>query len=370
MEADPFAPRRALPPPVREALAAVRNLAGRWGLIVALAALPVYYAIHDLTSGYPGYAHGHTTAIHDLSYVGGSLVSGLSNGAIWALIAIGYTLVYGIIELINFAHGDVFMIGSLTGASFWASIGLGLTTGPLGLIFGLLLTLIVSMLVSGSLNVLIERVGYRPLRRAPRLAPLITAIGFSFILQNVGLLWKGGAPTGLSDLIRENEPVLHISGVVIRRADVLALGVTVPLVFLLVWFVGRTRMGRAMRATAQDPEAARLMGINVDNTISLTFMLGGMLAGAAGLIYALYETTIWYFQGFEAGLIAFTAAVLGGIGNIRGAMLGGLIIGILQQFSDARIGPQWTPAIVFGYLIVILVLRPQGLLGEETREAG
>jgi len=141
-------------------------------------------------------------------------------------------------------------------------------------------------------------------------------------------------------------------------------------VFLLVWFVGRTRMGRAMRATAQDPEAARLMGINVDNTISLTFMLGGMLAGAAGLIYALYETTIWYFQGFEAGLIAFTAAVLGGIGNIRGAMLGGLIIGILQQFSDARIGPQWTPAIVFGYLIVILVLRPQGLLGEETREAG
>jgi branched-chain amino acid transport system permease protein len=347
-----------------------RRFVGRWGLIAALAALPVYYGIHDLVSGYPGFVHGNTTAIRDLTYLGSNLVQGISNGAIWALIAIGYTLVYGIIELINFAHGDVFMIGSLTGASVLAAIGLGLATGPLGLVFGLLLTLIISMLVCGSLNVLIERVGYRPLRSAPRLAPLITAVGFSFILQNVGLLWKGGAPTGISDLIRQNDKVVQISGVVIRRADVLAVGVTIPLVMLLVWFVNRTRMGRAMRATAQDPEAARLMGINVDSTISLTFLLGGMLAGAAGLVYALYETTIWYFQGFEAGLIAFTAAVMGGIGNIRGAMLGGLIIGVLQQLSDARIGPQWTPAIVFGYLIMILVLRPQGLLGEETREAG
>jgi branched-chain amino acid transport system permease protein len=348
----------------------MRRAVGRWGLIVALAALPAVYAVHDLVSGYSVFLHGHTLAAHDLTYLGNSLVQGVSNGAIWALIAIGYTLVYGIIELINFAHGDVFMIGSLTGAGFWASIGLGLTTGPLGLVLGLLLTLIVSMITCGSLNVLIERVGYRPLRNAPKLAPLITAVGFSFILENVGLLWQGGLPTGVSDLIHQNDTVVQISGLVIRRADVLAVGVTVPLVILLTWFVARTRLGKAMRATAQDPEAARLMGINVDTTISLTFLLGGMLAGAAGLVYALYETTIWYFQGFEAGLIAFTAAVMGGIGNIRGAVIGGLIIGFIQQLSDARIGTQWTPAIVFGYLVMILVLRPRGLLGEETREAG
>ncbi|MGI8902111.1 MAG: branched-chain amino acid ABC transporter permease [Solirubrobacteraceae bacterium] len=351
-------------------LNALRRFTGRWGLVLALAAMPAYYGVHDLVSGYSGYAHGHGTTTHDLTYLGNNLVQGVSNGAIWALIAIGYTLVYGIIELINFAHGDVFMIGSFTGAGFWASIGLALSTGPLGLVVGLLLTLIVAMLACGGLNVLIERVAYRPLRNAPKLAPLITAVGFSFILQNVGLLWLGGSPAGVSDLIHQSQTVVQISGVVIRRADVFAVGVTVPLVALLGWFIARTRLGKAMRATAQDPEAARLMGINVNTTISLTFLLGGMLAGAAGLVYALYETTIWYFQGFEAGLIAFTAAVMGGIGNLRGAVLGGLIIGCIQQIADARIGPQWTPAIVFAYLVVIMVLRPRGLLGEQTREAG
>jgi branched-chain amino acid transport system permease protein len=245
-----------------------------------------------------------------------------------------------------------------------------LTTGPLGLILGLLLTLVVSMAVCGSLNVLIERVAYRPLRNAPKLAPLITAVGFSFILQNVGLLWLGGSPAGVSDLIHQNSTVISVGGMTVRRADVLAVGVTIPLVIFLAAFITRTRLGRAMRATAQDPEAARLMGINVDTTISLTFLIGGMLAGAAGLIFALYETTVWFFQGFEAGLIAFTAAVMGGIGNVRGAVLGGIIIGCIQQVSDARFHPQWTPAIVFVYLIVIMVLRPRGLLGEETREAG
>ena len=369
MEANSLAPTSALAA-AAPLLSWLRRAIGRWGLIVALAALPVYYGLHDLVSGYPGFANGHATLSHDFTYLGNNLVQGISNGAIWALIAIGYTLVYGIIELINFAHGDVFMIGSFTGAGLWASIGLGLATGPLGLVLGLLLTLIVSMLVCGSLNVLIERVAYRPLRNAPKLAPLITAVGFSFILQNVGLLWLGGSPAGVTDLIHQNDTVFSLSAVVIRRADVFAVGVTVPLVALLAWFIGRTRLGKAMRATAQDPEAARLMGINVNTTISLTFLLGGMLAGAAGLVYALYETTIWYFQGFEAGLIAFTAAVMGGIGNIRGAVLGGLIIGCIQQISDARIGPQWTPAIVFAYLVVIMVLRPRGLLGEETREAG
>jgi branched-chain amino acid transport system permease protein len=351
-------------------LAALRRYIGRWGLIVALVALPLYYGIRDLTHGYGGFVAGHHVIHHDLSQLGFNIVSGISNGSIWALIAMGYTLVYGIIELINFAHGDVFMIGSFSAVGIAGSLGVGLATGTLGIAFGLLLTLIVAMLVSGSLNVLIERVAYRPLRGAPKLAPLITAVGFSFILQNVGLLWRGGAPQGVNDLIHQNATVFRISGVIVHRADVLAVAVMIPLVVALTMFIGRTRPGRAMRATAQDPEAARLMGINVDSTISLTFLIGGMLAGAAGLVYALYETTVWYFQGFEAGLIAFTAAVMGGIGNVRGAVLGGLIIGLIQQLSDSRLGPQWTPAVVFGYLILVMVLRPRGLLGEETREAG
>jgi len=352
-------------------LALLRRYVGRWGLYVALAALPVYYGVHDLSHGYAvGVAHGQPLMRHDLSQLGFNLVEGISNGAIWALIAMGYTLVYGIIELINFAHGDVFTMGSFTAVSFWGTLGLTIGTSTLGLIGGLVLTLIVAMLVCGSLNVLIERVAYRPLRNAPKLAPLITAVGFSFILQNVGLLWQGGSPVGVSDLIQENNAVFHISGVIVHRADVLAVAVMVPLVVLLAWFITSTRPGRAMRATAQDPEAARLMGINVNHTISLTFLIGGMLAGAAGLVYALYETTVWYFQGFEAGLIAFTAAVMGGIGNVRGAVLGGLLIGCIQQLSDSRLGPQWTEAVVFGYLILVMTLQPRGLLGEETREAG
>jgi branched-chain amino acid transport system permease protein len=226
------------------------------------------------------------------------------------------------------------------------------------------------MVVCGALNVMIERVAYRPLRNAPKLAPLITAVGFSFILQDVGQLWLGGSQHGVPDLIHAQQTVFTIFGVSVGRDDLLAIGVTVPLVFILTAFVTKSRLGRAMRATAQDPEAARLMGINVDTTISLTFLIGGVLAGAAGLIYALYQTNIWFFQGFRAGLIAFTAAVMGGIGNLRGAVLGGLIIGIIQQMSDNRIGGEWTPVIVFGYLVLIMVFKPQGLLGEETREAG
>jgi branched-chain amino acid transport system permease protein len=226
------------------------------------------------------------------------------------------------------------------------------------------------MLASGLLNTMIERVAYRPLRSAPKLAPLITAVGFSFILQNVGLLWRGGSQEGIPDLIRSQHQLIDIGGVDISNGDVLAVAVTIPLLIVMTTFINQSRLGKAMRATAQDPDAARLMGINVDTTISLTFLLGGMLAGAAGLIYALYQTTIWYFQGFTAGLVAFTAAVMGGIGNIRGAVLGGFIIGFIQQMSDNRIGAEWTPAIVFVYLILIMVFKPSGLLGEETREAG
>ncbi|MFL5824908.1 MAG: branched-chain amino acid ABC transporter permease [Thermoleophilaceae bacterium] len=339
-------------------VAALRTFLSRYGLILVLLALPVFYGVKDLS------------ADGNLTHLGENLKDGISNGAIWALVAIGYTLVYGIIELINFAHGDVFMIGSFVSFSFWSTIGLTLVSGGAGLFFGLLITLVIAMLACGVLNVLIERVAYRPLRNAPKLAPLITAVGFSFILQNVGLEWLGGSQRGVDDLIKAQKVFFTIGGVHITHADVLAVAVTAPLVALLAWFVTKTRLGKAMRATAQEPEAARLMGVNVDTTISLTFLLGGIMAGAAGLIYALYQTTIWFFQGFQAGLIAFTAAVMGGIGNIQGAVLGGLIIGCIQQISDNRIGGQWTPAIVFAYLVLIMVFKPQGLLGEETREAG
>jgi branched-chain amino acid transport system permease protein len=336
----------------------LREIASKYGLIAVLAAMPVYYGISDLANG------------DSLARLGTNLFEGLSNGAIWALIALGYTLVYGIIELINFAHGDLFMIGSFISYGFFGTIGLTLATGTLGLVLGLVVTMLLAMVACGSLNVMIERVAYRPLRNAPKLAPLITAVGFSFILQNVGLLWLGGSQQGVTDLLDSQNELFNFLGIPVTNADVLALGVTTPLVIALTTFVSRSRLGKAMRATAQDPEAARLMGINVDTTISLTFLLGGLLAGAAGLVYALYETGIRYDQGFRAGLIAFTAAVMGGIGNLKGAVLGGLIIGGIQQISDNRIGGQWTPAIVFAYLVLIMVFRPQGLLGEETREAG
>jgi branched-chain amino acid transport system permease protein len=329
-----------------------------YGLIAVLLALPVVYGFQDLRDD------------GNLVRLGENLTAGISNGAIWALVAIGYTLVYGIVELINFAHGEVFMLGSFISASFFVTIGLHEGSSAVVLFFGLLLTLVVAMFGSGSINVLIEKVGYRPLRSAPKLAPLITAVGFSFILQNVGLLWKGGSQQGIPDLINAQHTLFTIFGITIENADALSIAVTIPLLLLMTNFINRSRLGKAMRATAQDPEAARLMGINVDTTISLTFLLGGMLAGAAGLIYALYQTTIWYFQGFTGGLIAFTAAVMGGIGNLRGAVLGGLIIGCIQQISDNRIGSAWTPAIVFAYLILIMTFKPSGLLGEQTRDAG
>jgi branched-chain amino acid transport system permease protein len=351
--AAPVAPRRH-----SAAFRALRVWWAKYSLIIFLLILPIAFGLNDLiTTG-------------SLSHIGENLKDGISNGAIWALVAIGYTLVYGIIELINFAHGDVFMIGSFVSTGLWATLGLTLVTGVFGLVGGLLASLIVAMVACGVLNALIERVAYRPLRNAPKLAPLITAVGMSFILQNVALLWLGGSQQSVPDLLHAQQDLFNFGGIHVYRADLLSVAVTAPLVIGVIMFLNRSRVGKAMRATAQDPEAARLMGINVDTTISLTFLIGGALAGAAGLVFALYETTIWYFQGFTAGLIAFTAAVMGGIGNVQGAVLGGLIIGCIQQISDNRIGAQWTNVIVFGYLIAIMVLRPRGLLGEETREAG
>jgi branched-chain amino acid transport system permease protein len=355
LEAAGISADAALKPKTSEVIA---EFISKYGLIAILIAFPAYYGIQDLIDD------------GNLTRIGNNLADGLSNGAIWALVALGYTLVYGIIELINFAHGEIFMIGAFTSFALFDPLGLTPNTSTAGLVAGLLVILVIAMFVSGSLNVMIERVGYRPLRGAPKLAPLITAVGFSFILQNVGILWLGASQRGVPDLIDSQKELFNVFGISISRGDLLAVAVTVPLVLMLTSFVGQSRLGKAMRATAQDPEAARLMGINVDTTISLTFLLGGLMAGAAGLISALYQTSIWYFQGFSAGLYAFTAAVMGGIGNIRGAVLGGVIIGIIQGISDNRIGNDWTPAIVFVYLVIIMVFRPQGLIGEETREAG
>src|SRR3954466_12412559 len=337
---------------------AIRSFLSKYGLIIVLLLLPLRYGIQDLQND------------GNLTHLVTNVKDGISNGSIWALVALGYTLVYGIIELINFAHGDVFMLGSFMAVGLYATFGLTESTGTGGLAIGLLGCLVIAAIGCAFLNMLIERVAYRPLRNAPKLAPLITAVGFSFILENVGLLWNGGQQQAVPDLIESQKHLFNISGVSITHGDILSVAVAIPLLLMLAAFVNNSRLGRAMRATAQEPEAARLMGINVDTIISATFVLGGLMAGAAGLIYALYQTQIWYFQGFRAGLIAFTAAVMGGIGNLKGAVLGGLIIGIIEQISDNRIGTEWTPAIVFGYLVLIMVFRPQGLLGEETREAG
>jgi branched-chain amino acid transport system permease protein len=298
-----------------------------------------------------------------------NLVDGLSTGSIWALIALGYTLVYGIIELINFAHGEVFMIGAFCSVSLYGVFGMTEDTSVVLLVVGMAVVLVLSMLAAGILNTMIERVAYRPLRSSPKLASLITAIGMSFILQNVGLLWRP-SPDAPPDLIRAQQQVFEISGVEVVRSDVFAIAVTIPLLIGLLYFVGQTKYGKGMRASAQDPDAARLMGIDVDRTIALTFVLGGLMAGAAGLIYGLYNQTVQFNMGFTAGLIAFTAAVMGGIGNLKGAVIGGLIIGIIQQVAESRLenGSAWAPAVVFAVLILIMTFKPGGLFGEETRE--
>ncbi len=301
--------------------------AGRCG-----ARLPLPFRAHHLPAGDAGLLRAKDLAAGDgLAPIANLLVLGISNGAIWSLIAIGYTLVYGIIELINFAHGDNFMLGTFVAFALYGTLGLTLATGTPGLIAGLLVCLVVAMLACAATNVMIERVAYRPLRNAPKLAPLITAVGFSFILQNVGILWYGSSQFSIPDLIHSHHVLVNIGGVQIHNSDVLAVGVMIPMVGLLTQYINHSRMGKAMRATAQDPEASRLMGINVDTTISFTFLLGGLMAGAAALVYALYQTTLWYFSGFQAGLIAFTAAVMGGIGNLQGAVLGGLIIGVIPE---------------------------------------
>ena len=299
-------------------------------------------------------------------------LDGLTLGLVYGLIALGYSLVYGILELINFAHGDIFMLGSWISFTIMARrFHLGDTNSVGKLIPALLVTMLAAMLFCALLNTATERVAYRPLRGAPRLAPLITAIGMSFIFQNVGLNRLGPAPVSVPNVLSHNA-VFTIGGHEYRWYQLIVGLTTLPVLAGLMYLVQRTRQGKAMRATAQDQDAAAMMGINVNRTISFTFFIAGSLAGAAGLLYALYTTNIQYDQGFTLGLIAFTAAVLGGIGNLPGAVLGAVLIGMIQQFNEGLSwhspGSDWTQSIVFSILILILVFRPEGLLGERTPE--
>jgi branched-chain amino acid transport system permease protein len=290
------------------------------------------------------------------------IVNGLALGGIYALIALGYTMVFGIIELINFAHGDVYTLGTFFSLAILALLGAtGELHGPF-LIVAVVVTVVLAMLLSGLVGVIIERLAYRPLRNAPRLAPLITAIGVSFILQNLMIYWHGPSPLPFPQILPN--PSFAVGPVQIAAKQAFVIVLAVVLMIVLQLFVTRTKLGSAMRATAQDRDAARLMGIDVNTTIALTFFIGSALAGAAGFVSGAYYGTTWFFNGFAAGLKAFTAAVLGGIGNIAGAMLGGFAIGLVESLTTQLLSDQWSNIVVFALLVVVLIVRPSGLLGE------
>ena len=295
------------------------------------------------------------------------LTYGVSNGAIYALVALGYTMVYGIIELINFAHGDVFTLGAAISIPVMGAFGLA--EGNALVVTSLLALIAVFMIVmalTGVINVVIERVAYRPLRAAPRLAPLITAVGVSFLLEGILALWIGNSTVHYPDLLPSTR--LSIGGASVGVKDIFVIVVALILVAALTLFVERTKLGKAMRATAQDREAAQLMGIDINRTIAATFFIGAALAGAGGIVFGLYYNSINFQLGFSAGLFAFTAAVFGGIGNIQGAALGGLIIGLVRAFSDGYLRSEWTDVWIFAILILVLVFRPTGLLGMRVPE--
>ena len=296
---------------------------------------------------------------------------GLTIGCVYALIALGYTLVYGILQLINFAHGDVFALSGLFATTIITGL-LGLTsaTSAIGVVGGLALTFLIAMVFGAGINAGIEFVAYRRLRNAPRLSVLITAVGMSFILQNVGQAFYGANYISVDKLI-PHTAVFSFKGVHYEWDALFVILMTVPVLIILSWLVKSTRQGKAMRATSQDPQAAAIMGINVNRTITFTFALAGALAGIGATLF-LVEFNIRYDTGFTLGLIAFTAAVLGGIGNFPGAVLGAVLIGLIQAFNEGLSwnapGGDWTRSIVFAILIIILVFRPEGLLGERTPE--
>ncbi|WP_372440515.1 branched-chain amino acid ABC transporter permease [Prauserella cavernicola] len=302
-------------------------------------------------------------------------VDGLSQGSIYALVALGYTLVYGVLKLINFAHSEVFIYGAY--ATWFTFYGLGFRPGPtpelavFELIGFLLLALLAAVLVSGATAVVLERVAYRPLRNrgAPRLVFLITAIGASFVLQQLIFIWRGGNPEQAIRLLRP-EPVFEVFGVAITNITIIIVLASILLFFIADTFVNRTRFGRGIRAVAQDPDTATLMGVNKERVIMLTFLIGGLLAGAAALFYMMkIPQGASYQGGFLLGLKAFTAAVLGGIGNLRGALLGGLLLGLMENYGQSLFGGEWRDVVAFVLLIVILMFRPTGILGESLGKA-
>jgi len=301
---------------------------------------------------------------------------GLIAGSVYALIAIGYTMVYGIIELINFAHGDLFMLGSFLALQIAIWLGSAPTPGaslsfdPPSTslaILSVVLMLVAAPLFCAAINVAVDRVVYKPIRRAPKIAIIVSAIGVSFIFMNAGLFWRGATDVNFPSLIG-NANLAEGTGLRFTWKDLMVICVTVPAMIALSAFVRYTTLGKAMRATAQNPTAAALMGIHVDRVIAATFAIGGALAGIASVVYGLFFNTVSYQMGFQNGVYAFTAAVLGGIGNIPGAVLGGIAIGLVRSLGSAYVGETWSEALIFAILIVVLIFRPNGLLGTRTRE--
>ncbi len=291
------------------------------------------------------------------------LINGLTIGTIYALIALGYTMVYGIIKLINFAHGEVFMVGAFVGYAILMALGMMTGTAPGFLPAALLLVFVGAMSACGLLGVTVERSAYRPLRGAPRLAGLITAIGVSILLQNVVMLIFGPQPEHFPNLIPGGR--IRFGQASITGMQIFIVATSVALMLGLHWFIKFTRLGTALRATSQDARAAGLMGISVDRTIALCFFIGSVLAGAGGVIYGMYYTRINFYDGYLAGLKAFTAAVLGGIGSIPGAMFGGLTIGLVEALGAGYISSEWKDGFAFMILVLLLLFRPSGLAGRH-----
>jgi branched-chain amino acid transport system permease protein len=307
------------------------------------------------------------------------IIIGLSNGMIIALIALGYTMVYGILELINFAHGDLFMLGSYVCLTILGLLGSTADSSMMSCLFTITLCALVSGIFCGTVNCIINRFAYRPLRNAPRLAPLVSAIGVSFILINIGLFW-GGLPMEVFSFGRSAaspkdfpallsfENLLGDSSILLTLREVIIAAVTIPLMVALTYWVKKTKTGKAMRALAEDRSTAQLMGINVERVTAQTFFVGGFLAGIAALMYCLYNNTVFFQMGFRVGIDAFSAAVLGGIGSLPGAVLGGIMIGIIRSMSDQFIATEWTNAVVFSLLMATLIFRPQGILGRKIHD--
>jgi branched-chain amino acid transport system permease protein len=284
------------------------------------------------------------------------LINGISLGSIYALIALGYTMVYGIIKLINFAHGDVFMVGAFVG--FYAVTVMGLSFFP---------ALLFAMVVCAIFGVLIERIAYKPLRNATRIAALITAIGVSLFIEYSTVYIRGAQPEAYPADVIPNKS-FEIFGMTVNSQSLFILGISLALMVILQFIVHKTKIGKAMRAVSYDAEAARLMGINVDNTISATFAIGSALAGAAGVIFGIYYVKIDPLMGIIPGLKAFVAAVLGGIGIIPGAMVGGLVLGVVESLVSAVGYSLWRDGVAFVVLILILIFKPYGLFGKNVRE--